>query len=40
MAMLNFAMTVFFVIGDIILITLVYLLIKDTFNEWNDEQEE
>lgn len=40
MAMLNFAMTVFFVIGDILLITWVYLLIKDTFNEWNDEQEE
>lgn len=40
MAMLNFAMTVFFVIGDIILITWVYLLIKDTFDEWNDEQEE
>ena len=40
MAMLNFAMTVFFVIGDIILITWVYLLIKDTFNEWNDEQGE
>lgn len=40
MAMLNFAMTAFFVIGDIILITWVCLLIKDTFNEWNDEQEE
>lgn len=40
MAMLNFAMTVFFVIGDIILITWMYLLIKDTFNEWNNEQEE
>lgn len=40
MTTLHAAMTVFFVIGDIILITWVYLLIKDTFNEWNDEQEE
>ena len=40
MAMLNFAMTVFFAIGDIVLGIWLVLLIKDTFDEWNDEQEE